>query len=267
MSVIAITATYLDMTFATTANITSVVETGDYFVRTVICTIIWASFPMSLVNDMKGEPMSDFAKDANVSYEDTISRQAAIEALEREQSLVERPITETRWFDLGLRKAQDIISELPSAQPEKRTEKRTETHACDCISRQAAIDVADAVWSVTGDKNVAKVWDQIKDLPSVQPEYYDYSDIDYVWKYYAEEQDINLTDGAKQLKDAMWVGYRKGKQAIQPEIIRCKDCKYITEHYDTDGNAPYWTCSEWDSGTDYDGFCHYAERRTDEKNT
>ena len=38
------------------------------------------------------------------------------------------------------------------------------------ISRQAAIDAADAVWSVTGDKNVAKVWDQIKDLPSAQPE-------------------------------------------------------------------------------------------------
>lgn len=25
----------------------------------------------------------------------------------------------------------------------------------------------------------------------------------------------------------------------QPEIIRCKDCKYMTEHNDTDGNAPY----------------------------
>lgn len=43
------------------------------------------------------------------------------------------------------------------------------------------------------------------------------------------------------------------------ELIRCKDCTYMTEHYDTDGNVPYWTCSEWDSGTDYDGFCHYAE--------
>ena len=52
--------------------------------------------------------------------------------------------------------------------------------------------------------------------------------------------------------------------SAQPEIIRCKDCKYITEHYDTDGNVPYWTCSEWDSGTDYDGFCHYAERSEDE---
>lgn len=45
------------------------------------------------------------------------------------------------------------------------------------------------------------------------------------------------------------------------ELIRCKDCKYMAEHYDTDGNAPYWTCLEWDSGTDYDGFCHYAERK------
>ena len=36
----------------------------------------------------------------------------------------------------------------------------------DLISRQAAIEVADAVGSVTGDKNVAKVWDQLKDLPS-----------------------------------------------------------------------------------------------------
>lgn len=44
-------------------------------------------------------------------------------------------------------------------------------------------------------------------------------------------------------------------------VIRCKDCKYMTEHYDTDGNVPYWTCSEWDAGTDYDGFCHYAERK------
>ena len=52
--------------------------------------------------------------------------------------------------------------------------------------------------------------------------------------------------------------------SAQPEIIRCKDCKYMTEHYDTDGNAPYWTCSEWDSGTDYDGFCHFAERRSDD---
>lgn len=47
------------------------------------------------------------------------------------------------------------------------------------------------------------------------------------------------------------------------EVVRCRDCKYMTEHYDTDGNVPYWICSEWDSGTDYDGFCHLAERRSE----
>ena len=52
------TVTCQAMTFVTTANITSVVETGGYFVRTVICTIIWASFLMSHVNDMKGDRMS-----------------------------------------------------------------------------------------------------------------------------------------------------------------------------------------------------------------
>lgn len=52
--------------------------------------------------------------------DDLISRQAAIDALEREKSLVERPITETRWFDLGLKKAQEILSELPSTQPDRK---------------------------------------------------------------------------------------------------------------------------------------------------
>ena len=65
MSVIAITATYLDMIFATTANITSVVETGGYFVRTVICTIIWVSFLMSHVGDMRGEKDENNRNDNN----------------------------------------------------------------------------------------------------------------------------------------------------------------------------------------------------------
>lgn len=45
------------------------------------------------------------------------------------------------------------------------------------------------------------------------------------------------------------------------DIVRCKDCKYMTEHYITDGNVQYWTCSEWVNETDADGFCSYGERR------
>ena len=44
------------------------------------------------------------------------------------------------------------------------------------------------------------------------------------------------------------------------EVIRCKDCKWSVEHYDTDGNVPYWVCKNWDGGTDADGYCHEVER-------
>lgn len=51
--------------------------------------------------------------------------------------------------------------------------------------------------------------------------------------------------------------------SAEPEIIRCKDCEWCEEHYDIDG-IPYWVCKNWVGGTDADGFCHEAERRTDE---
>lgn len=101
VSVIAITVTYLDMTFATTANITSVVETGDYFVRTVICTIIWASFPMSHVDDMRGDRMDDL-----------ISRQEAIDALRKLSR-------EDGYIDMPHEYVTDAVRALPSAQPKQ----------------------------------------------------------------------------------------------------------------------------------------------------
>ena len=59
---------------------------------------------------------------------DTISRQAAIDAL-------------IEWYgcepsDVGA--FEDILEKMPSAQ--ETHEERTETHACDLISRQAAIE-------------------------------------------------------------------------------------------------------------------------------
>ena len=43
----------------------------------------------------------------------------------------------------ALGRAENAIGNLPSAQPEKRTEERAETHACDLIDKQAAIDALD----------------------------------------------------------------------------------------------------------------------------
>ena len=113
------------------------------------------------------ENTCDFERKSN----DMISRQQAIDALDCINGVAE------------------VLKSLPSAQPEKRTEERTETHACDCISRQDAIDVlnvgAELLRRVLDDADIVGVerakyeWglgliesyiSDMKDLPSVQPE-------------------------------------------------------------------------------------------------
>ena len=71
----------------------------------------------------------------------------------------------------GLRDAVFAIVNAPSAQPE-RTDKHTETHACDCISRQAAIDL---LKQMRKDGNMIPwegkdVFARIRKLPSAQPD-------------------------------------------------------------------------------------------------
>ena len=66
---------------------------------------------------------------------------------------------------------------MPLVQPEERTEKRTETHACDTISRQAAIDALDAIGHIAtmpdGDKCIRRsaVKYTLSMLPSAPPEH------------------------------------------------------------------------------------------------
>ena len=75
-------------------------------------------------------------------------------------------------------KSKGIKKGLAMAQP-KRTEERTKRHACDCISRQAAIDALGEkplVWDDFSDFDLGKAaqWsddvDAIKALPSAQPD-------------------------------------------------------------------------------------------------
>lgn len=49
--------------------------------------------------------------------------------------------------------------------------------------------------------------------------------------------------------------------SAQPEIIRCKDCKYCEHWYADKGRCFLWH----EDGIDVfeEGFCNYAERRTD----
>ena len=102
---------------------------------------------------------------------DLIDRQAAIDALRYAQhrfTVADEAggMGTVKWSEyvIYFAEAERILTELSSAQPEKRTEKRTETHACDLISRQAAIDAVNR--AVT--QEVAS-W-SLQELPSAQPE-------------------------------------------------------------------------------------------------
>ena len=107
--------------------------------------------------------------------DDLISRQAAIDALdalcdrECEYSKKQRSVM---CGACHLGSAFDVIEQWPSAQPEKRTDKRTETHACDSINRQAAIDafekeLCDVRAFAVGFVGAKRI---LESVPSAQPE-------------------------------------------------------------------------------------------------
>ena len=68
----------------------------------------------------------------------------------------------------ALREAIEMLTE-------ERTEERMETHACDLISRQAAIDALTHKWNGM----VTSVFDVINSLPSAQPEIIRCKDCEY----------------------------------------------------------------------------------------
>ena len=68
-------------------------------------------------------------------------------------------------------------------------------------------------------------------------------------------------DGGIDANDAIDILERL--PSAQPEIIRCKDCRYYQDNND---GYPHINC-KWDANEtpDADDFCSGAERRTDEE--
>lgn len=118
----------------------------------------------------------------------------------------------------------------------------------DLIDRQAAIDEIKALYewhdTVTEDRAI----DHLKRLPSAQPE------LMCVAK-------VTLTD--EQVKEAV----EKAKCEIltvldaQPEIIRCKECRYYEWMSNRVPDEQTWFCHNWNAETGKDDYCSYAERR------
>ena len=100
---------------------------------------------------------------------DLISRQAAIDAL----ADMHCKSDEDGYVWIIRSDAWARIDALPSVQPEKRTEERTETHSCDSIDRQAAIDALKNnrfPGAPYVDAGISIAIGVICDLPSAHPE-------------------------------------------------------------------------------------------------
>ena len=77
--------------------------------------------------------------------------------------------TDGKTMIFAVREKGEPMSDLISRQP-KRTDKRTQTHACDCISREAAIDaVSRGCQEFRG--IFAECEKNLNALPSAQPDY------------------------------------------------------------------------------------------------
>lgn len=102
---------------------------------------------------------------------DLISRQAAIDAFEKELSAKYNRLE----LAIGFVGIESILEKLPPAQLEERTKTHAETHACDLISRQAAIDVLQKCRKHCIDPfdsyhiDIQDAENQLSKLPGVQP--------------------------------------------------------------------------------------------------
>ena len=129
--------------------------------------------------------------------------------------------------------------------------------ALDCVVRQDAIDVIDAVFPVDPMKSeyaqgiacgaaLAKTY--VEQLPSAQPEQRPLTEDDYA--YCAECDHVEMCRWYP-----MYGCVFRSRPSAQPEIIRCKDCK----HWDGVDTCDVIDAPVWDND-----FCSMAERRTDE---
>lgn len=167
--------------------------------------------------------------------DDLISRQEAIELVKDvcdaimsgcesryDPETEDEVYTDIREVDAILKCNKEVriaLRNMPSAQPEKRTDKCTKTHSCDCISRQDAIRIVDGIdtWQAgwRGD-----AIESMKALPSAQPDLSEYSD--KLWEKAYER--------GKAEAQQRWIPFKtrpltEEEKEEHPEWDRILDCK------------------------------------------
>ena len=100
---------------------------------------------------------------------DLIDRQAILKHIEkiRQSALMMDDTRRAGIIMQGMHLCEKAVRNQPSAQPEKRTEERTETHACDLIDREAAVD---AIYHHFPSVSRTRARTMLHEVPSAQPE-------------------------------------------------------------------------------------------------
>ena len=204
--------------------------------------------------------------------DDLISRQWLMECVNEGWIKFDTEKDENRFIHL----VRDIA---PSAQPEERTNKRTETHACDCISRKAAIDELDkGAWGVEWDKTLAKT--MIESLPSAQPTQNTRVNSNNSLDTISREAAIDAIDEINaEVEDGYGFDYAKWRvhfrvlPSAQPEQqwIPCSKRLpfdagyYLTTTTYNEVFCDYWNLNEWNRTEQVIAWMHlpepYSERR------
>ena len=107
----------------------------------------------------------------------------------------------------------------------------------------------------------------VEALPSAQPDVPDTNVGDTISRQAA----IDFIDAGRFVNpnEPRWsdneiVNFLKSRPSAQPEIIRCKDCKYKNRYKFPPKYDERDYCERNERVTQRDGFCYWAERRTDE---
>ena len=151
---------------------------------------------------------------------DPIDRQAALDVIDAIFPVDPMKSEYAQGIACGAALAKTYVEALPSAQPEKRTNERTETHACDLISRQSVLKAIDEY------ERLSAVSQTVRNMMSLQ-------------------------------EIVQWL------PSAQPEIIRCKDCKWsqTINFFGTKATSCKW----WEKLTDVDAFCSNGVRRNEDE--
>ena len=120
------------------------------------------------------------------------------------------------------------VKYMSAAQPEKRTEERTEKHACDCISRQAAIEALEKIDCSDGVGISSLKCDAVDDavtaikaLPSAQMKSY---------RSYREGYQAGFKDAQSERKRGKWLADNRPGGGFWV----CSCCKFPSEAFAAD---------------------------------